>query len=113
MGVAGTAGRWGSLTGWSVCPGPELLDGPLDDRSTLVGNLRDLRRANRWLGGARLSIRAVEAIAAQPDGSPAGDGPVREDPPTRPLTILDVGTGGADIPLALLDHAARAGRAGR
>ena len=53
----------------------ELLDGPLDDRSTLVGNLRDLRRANRWLGGARLSIRAVEAIAAQPDGGPAGDDP--------------------------------------
>ena len=72
---------------------PELLDGPLDDRATLVGNLRDLRRANRWLGGARLSIAAVEAIATD-----------------APLTILDVGTGAADIPLALLDHARRTGR---
>ena len=88
----------------------ELLDGPLDDRPTLVGNLRDLRRANRWLGGARLSIKAVEAIAAQPGGDSAGDDPPGDDPAARPLTILDVGTGGADIPLALLDHAARAGR---
>ena len=29
----------------------ELLDGPLDDPAALAGNLRDLRRVNRWLGG--------------------------------------------------------------
>ncbi len=70
----------------------ELLDGPLDDRATLVGNLRDLRRANRWLGGVAMSVRAIEGVLAASDGA----GPVR---------ILDVGTGGADVPLALLEHA--------
>jgi hypothetical protein len=72
----------------------ELLDGPLDDPATLAGNLRDLRRINRWLGGVRLSADAIDALAAHRDS----------------LTVLDVGTGGADIPMALL---ARAGQRGR
>ena len=42
----------------------ELLDGPLDDPAALAGNLRDLRRINRWLGGARLSADAIDALAA-------------------------------------------------
>ena len=72
----------------------ELLDGPLDDPATLTGNLRDLGRINRWLGGVRLSADAIEALAAH-----------REQ-----LTVLDVGTGGADIPMALLARADRRGR---
>jgi ubiquinone/menaquinone biosynthesis C-methylase UbiE len=68
----------------------EHLDGPLD-RETLAGNLRDLARINRWLGGVALSRAAVGALAR---------GPERD--PRAPLTILDVGTGGADIPAALL-----------
>lgn len=64
----------------------ELLDGPLDDPAALAGNLRDLRRINRWLGGVALSITALEAVA----------------PGAADLTLLDVGTGGADMPLALL-----------
>jgi SAM-dependent methyltransferase len=75
----------------------ELLDGPLDDPATLRGNLRDLARVNRLLGGTTLSIRAIEALA--------GD--------LRDLTVLDVGTGAGDIPVALLEHAARTGRAWR
>jgi Methylase involved in ubiquinone/menaquinone biosynthesis len=72
----------------------ELLDGPLDDPAALVANLRDLRRINRWLGGASLSAVAIDALAAH-----------------RPeLTLLDVGTGGADIPLALLERARERGR---
>ena len=72
----------------------ELLDGPLDDRAALAGNLRDLRRINRLLGGTRLSQRAIQALI---DGRPG---------PTR---LLDVGTGGADIPEALLGLSARDG----
>ena len=72
----------------------ELLDGPLDDQPALVGNLRDLGRVNRRLGGAALSAAAIDALAAH-----------RDD-----LTVLDVGTGGADIPLALIDWARRRGR---
>ncbi|HUQ78197.1 MAG TPA: methyltransferase domain-containing protein [Patescibacteria group bacterium] len=69
----------------------ELLDGPLDDPAALVANLHDLARLNRVSGGIGLSWRGLQAL---------GD----------PETILDVGTGGADIPIALLARAARDGR---
>lgn len=72
----------------------ELLDGPLDDPAALAGNLRDLGRINRRLGGVRLSAAAIEALAAH-----------RAD-----LSLLDVGTGGADIPIALIERAHRRGR---
>ena len=73
---------------------PELLDGPLDDPAALIGNLRDLRRINRWLGGVALTAAAIDALAAHRTG----------------LSILDVGTGGADIPVALLASASRRDR---
>src|SRR6476660_5586111 len=72
----------------------ELLDGPLDDGRAVVGNLRDLARANRWLGGVRLSALGIAALA----------------PADMPLSVLDVGTGGADIPLALIERARRGRR---
>jgi ubiquinone/menaquinone biosynthesis C-methylase UbiE len=72
----------------------ELLDGPLDDLHELADNLRDLRRSNRLLGGARQSRLAISRLAG----------------PEEPLTIIDVGTGGADIPVMLLADAARTGR---
>jgi ubiquinone/menaquinone biosynthesis C-methylase UbiE len=72
----------------------ELLDGPLDDRTALVGNLRDLARFNRRLGGAQLTAAALDALA----------------PGTAPIAVLDVGTGGADIPLALIQRGRSAGR---
>ena len=75
----------------------ELLDGPLDDPRALDDNLRDLRRINRRLGGVRLSASAIGAL-----GGPAAD-----------VTLLDVGTGGADIPLALIRQARSNGRSVR
>ena len=66
---------------------PELLDGPLDDPVALAANLRDLRRINRLLGGTRLSRQALGALVGQR---------------TEPLTLLDVGTGAADIPASLV-----------
>jgi ubiquinone/menaquinone biosynthesis C-methylase UbiE len=71
--------------------GQELLDGPLDDPAALRGNLRDLRRINRRLGGVRLSARALEALL---DGRPTT--------PASLVRLLDVGTGAADIPVALI-----------
>lgn len=62
----------------------ELLDGPLD-RATLAGNLRDLARVNRWLGGSRLSWRAVLLVLRRHE---RGDD----------LRLLDIGTGAGDIP---------------
>jgi SAM-dependent methyltransferase len=75
----------------------ELLDGPLDDPVALRGNLHDLARVNRRLGGATLSIRAVDALAGG----------------RTSLDIIDIGTGAADIPVALLEHGARSGRTWR
>jgi ubiquinone/menaquinone biosynthesis C-methylase UbiE len=72
----------------------ELLDGPLDDPAALAANLRDLRRINRWLGGTSLTEPAIDALAAH----------------RAELTVLDVGTGGADIPVDLLERAGRRSR---
>jgi SAM-dependent methyltransferase len=73
---------------------PERLDGPLDDPAVLAGNLRDLRRINRILGGVSLSRRAIDALTEGADE----------------VSVLDVGTGGADIPVALLADARRRGK---
>ncbi len=73
----------------------ELLDGPLDDPAVLRGNLRDLARINRWFGGTRASRRVFERLLGRR---------------TVPHTVLDVGTGAADIPLDLIADGARRGR---
>jgi ubiquinone/menaquinone biosynthesis C-methylase UbiE len=70
---------------------PELLDGELDV-ATLEGNLRDLARANRWLGGASLSWRALSSVIGQL-------------PVNHTVSVLDIGTGAADIPRSLTTHA--------
>jgi ubiquinone/menaquinone biosynthesis C-methylase UbiE len=88
----------------------EHLDGPLGDRATLAGNLRDLQRVNRYLGGTALSRRAIDALLASAEGS---RGPVRGLPPTAaslPIRLLDIGTGAADIPVSLLATWRAAGR---
>ena len=72
----------------------EHLDGPLADRATLEGNLADLARINRSFGGAGLSIRAIRALVGK-----AWPGAVGA--PAQ-LRVLDVGTGAADIPLAII-----------
>lgn len=82
----------------------EHLDGPLGDRATLAGNLRDLRRVNRFLGGTALSRRAIDALVA----ATAAASSATTDP--QPIRLLDVGTGAADIPIALLAAWRAAGR---
>lgn len=85
---------------WSEIPRAvgalELLDAPVPDRELEV-NLRDLARLNRLFGGSWL-IRVQ--VARLLDGVPAGGR----------VTILDVGTGGADLPKALVRWARRSGR---
>ena len=65
----------------------ELLDGDLTDERVLEGNLRDLRRINRFSGGLALSRRAVDALI---EGAKL--------PPDQPVTLVDVGTGGRGHP---------------
>jgi ubiquinone/menaquinone biosynthesis C-methylase UbiE len=74
----------------------ELLDGPIEPE-LLAGNLRDLELVNRWLGGQDLSWRALAPLLGEPEAA-AG------------LRLLDVGTGGGDIPRALLHRARQAGQ---
>ncbi len=65
---------------------PELMDQPDVDPASLEAALAHLRWINRRLGGARALIRHLDAWS-------------RSWPKDRPITLLDVGTGCADIPL--------------
>jgi SAM-dependent methyltransferase len=73
---------------------PELLEAPGQDPALLAGSLDDLARINRWLGGTRLTVRALERLTA---GLPAG----------AELSVLDVGGGGGDIGAAVVGWARR------
>lgn len=64
-----------------------MLDLPAVPAPLLAANFRDIERVNRWLGGSWLTVRAIRSLL---------DEPAR--PLTRPLTLLDVGTGSGDIP---------------
>ena len=75
---------------------PERLDEPGHDRAVLAGALEDLSRVNRWLGGTRLTLRALEPLAA---GLAVGD----------EISVLDVGSGASDIPRAIVGWALRRG----
>lgn len=77
----------------------EHLDGDLSDTRTLEGNLRDLSRINRFFGGVTLSRRALDALLDR-----------ASLPSDQPVTVLDVGTGGADIPIRLIADWRRQGR---
>lgn len=66
----------------------ELIDDPLSSGETADwrGSLQDLARVNALLGGLRLMRIEIDRL------------------PAPPTTILDVGTGGADVPTFMLDH---------
>jgi SAM-dependent methyltransferase len=63
----------------------------------LNGALEDIRKVNRFLRGSKILVKAVRPflLASSEDD---------------PLSILDVGTGGADLPLDLVREAQRLGR---
>ena len=62
----------------------EMMDLPVHPHELLAGGLKNLRMLNRYLGG----YRGVEAALAEL---------VRQQP-LKHLSLLDVGTGSADIP---------------
>lgn len=73
---------------------PELMDDPECDPETLDRALEALSVVNRWFGGFGALRRPIErALAGRSPGE---------------LRLLDVGTGGGDIPAAL-EHRLRAG----
>ena len=74
----------------------EMLDGPVP-LTDLRECLSDVARLNALFGGRFLTLVHVKRLAAKL-------------PPGRTLTVLDVGTGGGDVPRALVRWARRVGR---
>lgn len=77
---------------------PELMDAPDVPRAELDEALRFIRVVNARLGGTKAALRWIDRWT--------GDWP-RE----RPIRVIDVGTGSADIPLAIARWATKRGRA--
>lgn len=75
---------------------PELMDDPAIARDDLAGSLAYIRRVNRRLGGAAALIRLLRTWSGS-------------WPRDRPVTLLDVGTGSADIPVLARRWALAAG----
>lgn len=65
------------------------MDDPAIPHAELVASFRFILGINRWLGGARALLGVLGAVAARGEW-PAG----------RPLRLIDVGTGVADLPEA-------------
>lgn len=71
----------------------ELLDGDLGTTDEIAASLADLRRINNWFGGTRTTLSLLRRVAL------AKGGPE--------LSVLEVGAGAGDVPLAaqeLLDR---------
>ncbi len=77
----------------------EMMDLPGQPRELLAGNLRDLRILNRYLGSYRSVLGGLARL-------------VREQN-LRSFTLLDIGTGSADIPAAIAQWARRRNIAAR
>ncbi len=67
----------------------ELMDDPGVDERELARALGFIRGVNRWLGGSNVAIARVAEFSTH---WPAG----------RRLRVLDLGTGSADIPMAIV-----------
>ncbi|MDD5559300.1 methyltransferase domain-containing protein [Candidatus Methylomirabilis sp.] len=65
----------------------ELLDRQNNSDEEIRENLRDLERLNRYFGGVRTVLVHLGRMVGEPSQTP--------------LTILDIATGGADIPRAI------------
>jgi hypothetical protein len=76
--------------------GPERMDDPKVPRGELATALRFIRFVNRRLGGERALLDHLRTWS-------------RRWPKDRPVTLLDVATGSADLPIAAVRWARRAG----
>lgn len=75
----------------------EWLDRDGHDPALLAANLADIRRVNRLGGGTRVILRCLPALLeAIPDG--------------EAVSILDLGAGSADVPVAVANWLRRRGR---
>ncbi len=75
---------------------PEIMDRPGNSPADLKATLDDISTINRRLGGIRAVLRGVRPFFDR-----------HAEP--RPLELLDIGTGGADLPKELVRFASRCG----
>jgi SAM-dependent methyltransferase len=73
----------------------ELLDDDLGTPEEVARSLSDLRHINNWFGGTRTTVNLLAAIGAQIN--------------VRELSLLEVGAGQGDVPLAAKRALGRAG----
>jgi len=76
---------------------PEWMDRTDNTPEELDGALDDIHAVNRFLGGSKTLLDAVQPFLLAHGA-------------TEPLSVLDIGTGGADLPLDLVARARRLGR---
>ena len=74
---------------------PEIMDDPALDRTAHEHALSGLARINRWTRIDRIFWPAIAAMTRSHR--------------SRPLRILDVATGSADLPIRLLERASARG----
>jgi ubiquinone/menaquinone biosynthesis C-methylase UbiE len=81
------------VTPWRQSPvGEELLDRPDAPADLVQTTLYHLARSNRWFGGAAAAKAGVRRLLTTG---------------TRRITLLDIGTGAGDLPLAIADDLSR------
>jgi Methyltransferase domain len=80
--------------------GLELIDLPIESYSLseYAGNLADIRKVNRFLGDYRATLKHFSSLVLVAGGALAG-----------PISVLDVATGSADIPVAVAIWARKQG----
>ncbi len=74
----------------------EWMDAPDADNAQLARSLRFIERVNRWLGYTRATLGHLERLT-------------RDWQAGERMSVLDVATGSADVPRAMLQWAARKG----
>jgi len=74
-------------------PDPELIDLPRESYSLseYAGNLADIRKVNRFLGDHHATLKHFSLLVPVAGGGLA-----------KPISVLDVATGSADIPAAIV-----------
>jgi ubiquinone/menaquinone biosynthesis C-methylase UbiE len=78
-------------------PTPELLDTDAGSPAEVASSLADLRRINRWLGGARTTADLVRKVAHSLGAARAS------------LCLLEIAAGSGYVPRAACDRLARQG----
>src|SRR5262249_40783337 len=74
---------------------PEMMDQPGLDAGQHIAALRGLARINRWSGSAGILWPPLRSVALRSS--------------EKPVRVLDLATGGGDVPIRLCRNARRAG----